>query len=59
MAVLFDEERLISALVNMAVSHGSGLGVITLRVGQSDPLQEFRQVAVGAGIKHHMPMVRH
>src|SRR5208337_5264251 len=59
MAVLFDGERLVSALVNMAVSHGSGLGVITLRVGQSDPVQEFRQVAVGAGIKHHMPMVRH
>ncbi len=59
MAVLFDGERLISALVNMAVSDGPGFGVITLRVGQGDPLQEFRQVAVGARIKHHMPMVRH
>jgi hypothetical protein len=49
MAVLLDGKRLISALVEVAVSDRPRHSVIMLRVGQGDRLQEYRQVAVGIG----------
>jgi len=59
MLVSLDRERFIAALVKVAVPHRPGVGAIALRVGQRNPLQEFRQLAVASGIKHQMPMVRH
>jgi hypothetical protein len=49
MAVPLHGDRLISTLVDVAASDRPRLGVITLRGGQGDPLQEFRQVAAGIG----------
>jgi len=59
MTVGFDPQRLVAALINVAVSDRPGTRVITLRVGQGEASQEFREIAVRSGIKHQMPMIRH
>jgi hypothetical protein len=43
----------------VALSRGPGLGVVALRVGQGDSLHALREIAVGAGIKHQMPVIGH
>ena len=54
-----DQQRLIAALINVAVSDRPGARVVTLRVRQGDASQEFREIAVPSGIKHQVPMIRH
>ena len=59
MVAPLDRKRLIAALVNVPLAHCPSLRVITLRVGQGDSLQEFREIPVRAGIEHQMPVIRH
>ena len=59
MAVRFHQQRFVPALINVAIPHRLGFGVITLRVGHGDALQELRQIAVRSRVEDQMPMIRH
>ena len=59
MAVRFDRERFVAALLEVTVSHRTRAGVITLRVRQGKALQKSRPVAVTARRQHQVPMVGH
>src|SRR5208282_2121133 len=59
MLVGLHPKRWVAARVDMPVSGRPGARMITLRVGERDASQEFRQVAVRSRRQHQVPVIRH
>ena len=59
MVVLLNRERLESALIDVPRAGRMPVGVPALRMGQRQPADESRQVAVLARPNDQMPMIRH
>jgi hypothetical protein len=57
--IVLDRKTLVSALVNMTVTRGAVMGVVSLGMSQRDPANESRHFAVDLGGKHHVPMIAH
>jgi hypothetical protein len=57
--IAFDRERLLAALIEMAVSHAAPGHLPVARVGDGQLLHEGAEIAIMLRPQHHVPVVRH
>jgi len=59
MAVVLNRKTLEPSLIDVSLTGRVVVGVITHRMRDGDPAQEFAHLAVAIGPEHQMPMVGH